>query len=141
MKYNINWDGLTREKYNDSKNMMIDFYNENHGITYAQLENVVGLVRIGDVCFDIVWCADCGNKEEDYLVVDYYVYGIGNYSISTDGTPYEHYDGFLVDLYNIIDNDWDYEKFVEHINSEIVETLDNSDDIIKEKAMMPLRVW
>ena len=61
-----------------------------------------GCISHGAVCFDLV-LRDCGNNEFLFCA-DPYLLGIDSgYGYTTDGTPYDEYDGFCL-YYNVNDS-------------------------------------
>lgn len=122
------WD-LTEENFNSLQKNFV--------------QNFIGCVRVGDICFDIVERSPSDwEKDGCFLTADLYVGGVDNgygYSSIDDWYPYDERDGYCFDekVYSMT-----YEEFKEYAEKTLSEFIDYcNDEEVKAKAKMPLHIW
>ena len=126
MAYQFNWDGFSEAAWKDcDRQSRIDFFTDTW----------VGNVRVGDICFDLVFrCFDADMPLT--LTYDAYVGGIDDgYGYGENGYPYTEADGgTLCDFY-----DWSYEVFKEMAETELAGFIEERH--LEDKASQPLHIW
>lgn len=86
--WNFNWDGFSEEIFNKYKK------DTREGSIIA--DDCLGLVRIGNLCFDII-TRNYENEESVVLDADLYVGGVDSgYGYSSSGYPYDFAGGFTI---------------------------------------------
>lgn len=129
--FDFNWDGFTKEKYNDVKNN-IDKYEDEY----------IGCVRVGELCIDVL----IRNYYEDDK--DKYAFSFDVY-VANEDTGYGYRNGIHYDYAegeDIDDLNLSYEDFVSCSENVLSDFLERNNRIghtysLIEKANKPLFIW